>query len=98
MELEAETGRLQVLAALAKPSAVAVALANVICIVAILFTMNGAPGYDPLPGVDLSAIDAVVVLSSIVLLASCFPVGFWLYRAHANAIAADIAALEYSPG
>jgi hypothetical protein len=97
MELEAGTQRLQVLASLAKASAVAVALANIACVISVLLAMNGVVGYDPLPGIDVSIIDAVFILSFVVLLASFFAVGFWLYRAHANAIAADLAALEYTP-
>ena len=97
MELEAGTRRLQVLASLAKASAVAVALANIACVIAVLLAMNGVLGYDQLPGIDLNIIDAVFILSFIVLIASFFAVGFWLYRAHANAIAADLAALEYTP-
>lgn len=97
MELEAGTRRLHMLAALAKASAVAVALANIACVTAVLLAMNGVIGYDLLPGVDLTIIHAVFILSSVVLFASFFAVGFWLYRAHANAIAADLAALEYTP-
>jgi len=98
MELEAGTQRLQVLASLAKASAVAVALTNIACVIAVLLAMNGVLGYDPLPDTDLSIIDAMFILSFVVLFASFFAVGFWLYRAHANAIAADLAALEYTPG
>jgi hypothetical protein len=37
-------------------------------------------------------------IAGVCLVASMFPVGMWIYRAHANLDAADLPALEYSPG
>jgi hypothetical protein len=98
MELETGLRRLQSLAVIAKAIAITVAASQLLCAVAIILTMNGAPGYDTLPGTGLTAIDTVVLVTFVILLTSFFAVGFWLYRAHANAIAAGVAALEYSPG
>ncbi len=85
-------------AAVARVFIVAVSGLTALYGVGVAGLMRGALGGDEMFVGDRHIVDLIAMVMALALLGSFIVVAMWIHRAHANLEAADLPALEYSPG
>ena len=96
--LEKDYARLDTLASIAKPMVIAVAVSCLVSATMIALYLSDPSAYSAPVLENYALIDIVTIVDVVILFASFFAVGAWIYRAHANLQQAELPGAMTSGG